>query len=201
MKLNKLLERQIKKFIPAHIRTNESLNDFLHAVNDSYNAYERDHELSDRAFKISEEEYIRINKELKSENDLKKLSITKLKETILTLGDYETSGTSDDLLDVVQYLKQQVVKRKEAEQESTTTANRLSSLIVNMQEGILVEDDRRHIALVNNFFCSLFNIPAGPEILTGTDCSNSASHSKHLFKKPEAFVKKINRLVSEKNWL
>jgi PAS domain S-box-containing protein len=198
MKLNKLLERQIKKFIPADMDTAGPLQHFLQAVSDSYNAYERDHELSDRAFKISEEEYIRINKELKNENDLKKISIARLKETIVTLGDYEITNTADDLLDVVQYLKQQVIKRKEAELESATINNRLSSLIINMQEGILVEDERRHIALVNHFFCDLFNIPADPELLTGTDCSGSAEQSKMLFKNPEAFVKKIDRLVTEK---
>lgn len=198
MKLNKLLERQVKKLLPLEFADNNQLRQFLLAINDSYNAYERDNELTDRAFKLSEEEYILINKELKSENELKKISISKLKETITSLGDTEVSNTSDDLLDVVKYLEKQVSKRKEAELEFSTAANRLTSLIINMQEGILVEDDKRHIALTNLFFCDLFNISASPQSLAGTDCSGFAEQAKHLFKKPDAFVKRITRLITEK---
>ncbi len=198
MKLNKLLERQLNKFISPELRASESLQQFLHAVSDSYTAYERDHELSDRAFKISEEEYIRINEELKKENNQKKLSIIKLKETISTLGDDEINNTSDDLLDVVRYLKEQVEKRKAAENESNTINNRLTSLIVNMQEGILVEDENRHIALTNHFFCNLFNIEAPPNMLIGTDCSNAAEVSKHLFTDPEQFESRIKTIVNNK---
>lgn len=198
MKLNKLLERQLNKFITPDLKANESLQQFLQAVSDSYNAYERDHVLSDRAFKISEEEYIRINAELKNENDKKKLSVIKLKETINTLGDDEIKNTGDDLLDVVHYLKQQVEKRKAAEDESNTITNRLTSLIVNMQEGILVENEQKQIALTNNFFCNLFNIPAAPAELIGADCSNAAEQSKHLFKNPDQFVSRIETIVANK---
>lgn len=160
MKLNKLLERQVKKLLPQEFADNPQLRQFLHAINDSYTAYERDNELTDRAFKLSEEEYILINKELKSENELKKISISKLKETISELGDTDVNNTSDDLLDVVKYLEKQVSKRKQAEMEFSTAANRLTSLIINMQEGILVEDDSRHIALTNLFSATcLISLP------------------------------------------
>lgn len=198
MKLNKLLERQINKFISPELKADESLQQFFYAVSDSYNAYERDHVLSDRAFKISEEEYIRINEELKKENTRKKLSIVNLKETISTLGDDEINDTGDDLLGVVRYLKQQVEKRKTAENESNTIANRLTSLIVNMQEGILVEDEQRRIALTNHCFCTLFNIGIEPHLLVGADCSNTAEESKHLFKDPVQFVNRIHTIISDK---
>ncbi len=198
MKLNKLLERQINKFISPGLKADESLQQFFYAVSDSYNAYERDHVLSDRAFKISEEEYIRINEELKKENTKKKLSIVNLKETISTLGDDEINDTGDDLLGVVRYLKQQVEKRKTAENESNTIANRLTSLIVNMQEGILVEDEQRRIALTNHCFCTLFNIGIEPHLLVGADCSNTAEESKHLFKDPVQFVNRIHTIISDK---
>lgn len=198
MKLNKLLERQVNKLIPESLRDNSGLKNFIYAVNESYCAYERDQELTTRAFKISEDEYIAVNEKLKTENNLKKISITRLKETIKEIGDTEIANDSEDLLDVIKYLKQQVIQRKETEAELLTTANRLTSLIINMQEGILVEDDKRKIVLTNHFFCDLFNITANPQYMTGADCSGSAAASKMLFKNPDAFENSIGKLVKEK---
>ena len=57
MKLNKLLEKQLKKFFPGELYEQEEVKQFIKTVNDSYNAYEKDLELSEHAFKITEEEY------------------------------------------------------------------------------------------------------------------------------------------------
>ncbi|MFN8250900.1 MAG: PAS domain S-box protein [Ferruginibacter sp.] len=197
MNLNKLLERQVKKFMPAGINDDGSLRSFLSAVSESYDAYERDHDLSDRAFKISEEEYIRVNNALKTENELKKISIGKIRETIKTIGDDDTSQKSDDLLDVIRYLKRQVIKRKRAERDSSTITNQLTSLIINMQEGILVEDNKRNIALTNPFFCNMFGLAITPDLLAGTSRLDLADQTKHFFKEPGKFLENIRSAVSK----
>lgn len=117
MKQNKLLQKQLLKFLPPEFHDDENLADFINAVNDSYNAYERDHELATRAFKLSEEDYEEVNKKLKSEVELKKISIIKLKEAISNLEKDAifTLNTSDDLPDVIEYLKKQIEKRKAVE--------------------------------------------------------------------------------------
>jgi len=76
--------------------------------------------------------------------------------------------------------------------------DRLSNIIVNMQEGVLVEDENRLIVLINESFCSMFGIPVKPELLLGADCSGSAEQSKHLFEDPELFVARINNLLSKR---
>lgn len=198
MKWNKLLERQLRKFLPGELRDDVSISKFLSAVNDSYDAYERDNDLANRAFKISEEEYVTINKQLQVENELKKLSINRLKETITGLGEKGLDHSGDDLLDIVTYLETQIDKRKNAEEELLATANRLSSLIINLQSGVLLENENRHIILTNQFFCDIFGIPVAPELLIGSDCTGSAEQSKHLFKTPDAFVRRVNELVHKK---
>jgi len=198
MRSNKLLTRQLKKLLPGSLQDDPSLQPFLMAVNNSYNAYERDNELASRAFAISEEEYIRINKKLAEEAAVKKLSIDQLKETIKEIDQHAISQDNNELLDIISYLKLQIIKRKNAEEEFSTAGNRLSSLILNMQAGILVEDENRRIVLTNEFFCRLFGIPVPPDQLTGIDCSGSALQSMHLFKEPDRFVSDIDRLLSEK---
>ena len=74
----------------------------------------------------------------------------------------------------------------------------LSNLIINMQEGILLEDSNRKIILTNQLFCDMFAIPAPPEALVGADCSDSAEQSKSLFKNPDKFLTHIQKILSDK---
>jgi len=118
-------------------------------------------------------------------------------------------GTSDNLYfsflccplpkeKIINIYGRDITKEKRVELELKSTALRISNLIVNMQEGILVEDEDRIILLANQIFCSLFNIPINADLLIGEDCSSSASESKHLFKNPDAFEQQINDLLHNK---
>jgi PAS domain S-box-containing protein len=86
-------------------------------------------------------------------------------------------GTISDINDI---------KRKDIELE--ITAKRLSVLLENLNEAILLEDEDRKILLINQSFCQIFSIPLNPVQLIGTDCSNAAEQSKLLFRYPEEYV-------------
>ena len=91
-----------------------------------------------------------------------------------------------------------ITKQKTLELELGATANRLTSLIKNLYSGVLLENENRKIGLINQKFCDLFNIPVSPEILIGSDCSQAAVQSKHLFKNPEEFVSRIDKILTDK---
>jgi PAS domain S-box-containing protein len=74
----------------------------------------------------------------------------------------------------------------------------LTNLIINLQEGILLENSNRQILLTNHLFCDMFGIPAPPEALIGADCTDSAEQSKVFFKNPDKFIADINVILSEK---
>jgi PAS domain S-box-containing protein len=76
--------------------------------------------------------------------------------------------------------------------------NRLSSLLLNLESGVLLEDENRKIILTNKKFCEFFQIPVNPETLKGQDCTKAAEQSKNLFKKPDDFVNNINALLKDK---
>ena len=193
MNLNKLLQKQISKYLPADLQENKDLQRFFEVIGDSYSALQRDVELSERAFSISEGEYEALNKKLKQELELKKLSVNKLNETVSVIKGEESHGESDDLLLIADYLKQQVSKRKSAEEVFV-------SLVNNSQSAILLEDENRKIVFTNQLFCDLFQIPVSPEALQGADCSDSAEQSKHLFSDPEAFVIEIQSILIEREF-
>ncbi|MFM2048900.1 MAG: hypothetical protein RI955_1448, partial [Bacteroidota bacterium] len=116
MDYNKLLSRQIKKYLPEECLKNASFQHFIKAINDSYNSFERDKELANHAFSISEMEYIGVNSKLKSEVLQKEFSIKKLKEAINDIEGNEASfNENESLPEIINYLHHQIDKRKEAE--------------------------------------------------------------------------------------
>lgn len=91
-----------------------------------------------------------------------------------------------------------ITEQKRAQESMDSITTRLGTLIRNMHSGILVEDQHRMIALVNQEFCDIFSIPVEPELLVGTDCTNSAEQSMNLFQEPEKFLKRIEQILIEK---
>ncbi len=91
-----------------------------------------------------------------------------------------------------------ISRDKEAEEQIRASENRLSTLIANLQTGILVENEERKISLTNQMFCDIFQIPVPPEMLKGADCSNAAEESKGHFADPEGFVKRIDEILKSR---
>jgi two-component system, sensor histidine kinase len=114
----------------------------------------------------------------------------------------------DPLIDLLHVLKSQEITTNEIKQLLIQVSqqknilreseSRISSLVLNLQTGILLEDQRRHIVLCNRMFCELFNIPVSPELLTGVDCSNAAEESKLMFQDPVHFVSRIDVILRER---
>jgi len=91
-----------------------------------------------------------------------------------------------------------ITEQKETEQKLESTASRLTSLISNLNAAVLLENENRTVALLNQRFCEFFNIPVSPAQLIGTDYSQSAEETKHLFINPDEFVSRINQLLKDK---
>ncbi len=91
-----------------------------------------------------------------------------------------------------------ITDRKNTEEQLKNTQIRLSTLISNMQSGILVEDENRKIILINQFLCDIFGIKGNPEEMVGVDCAVSMDALKHQFQDPEEFISQVNNLLSER---
>jgi PAS domain S-box-containing protein len=87
---------------------------------------------------------------------------------------------------------------KQTGNEIKSKSSILTNLIINLGEGILLENSERKIVLTNQLFCEMFAIPAPPEAIIGGDCSESAEQSKHFFKNPEIFVADIEKILTNK---
>jgi PAS domain S-box-containing protein len=81
------------------------------------------------------------------------------------------------------------------EEKCKSHYTRLESLIKHLNAGVLVENEKRNILVVNQKFLDIFKIGATINQLIGTDCSNAAEMSKHLIKDPDEFVLKIEEIL------
>jgi PAS domain S-box-containing protein len=203
MEVHKLLQRQIKKHLTDDCLKNPQFTTFINSVNESYHSFERDKDLLEHAFQISEKEYNEINDNLKKEYALKQQSISNLFANILELdAEYgmQSDNNKDDLLLVTGYVSRQIKERKKVEKKLRQTVELLQALLDNLRSGILVVDNQGKIAFINSYFCEMRKISIAPEHLVGADHSRIFDESKIVFKNREAYAERVNAIV-EKNEL
>ncbi|UOB19071.1 sensor histidine kinase [Abyssalbus ytuae] len=87
--MNSLLERQIRKYLSTQVESPVNLTEFLEAINRSYENYEDQLKMIQRAMTISSDELFDANRKLQEEADRQSKLIDKLKEVINTLSLYQ----------------------------------------------------------------------------------------------------------------
>lgn len=79
------------------------------------------------------------------------------------------------------------VRAQEALHAATT---RLETLIGNIQAGVIVEDDRAQLVLVNKTFCDMMGIGVPPGVLVGANVVPMVRGAALLFADPDGFVER-----------
>jgi len=123
---HKLVQRQLKKYSCPELLANEHFLKFVEAVSDSYEAFDKDKELSDHSFTISQQDFSEINDKLKEEFELKNLFIKKLKDALNNISTKANNAIihqDDDLLQIVDLLNDEITKRKEVESQLILAKN------------------------------------------------------------------------------
>ncbi|TXF85973.1 PAS domain S-box protein [Neolewinella aurantiaca] len=195
---HKLLQKQIRKYLPDNLLGQADCKAFLESINNSYESFERDRELMDHAFKLSEKEYTEVNQELDSLANQRLLTLKQLNQTISSLlGSDQALSENEDLVSLSEKIRGQVNINKLTKKQLFRNINLFKTLLANLQSGVLIENESREVLFTNDLFCSMFKMPATPDEMVGQDCSDSAMHCMNLFKDPERFVSRIETLLSE----
>ena len=201
------------KFLPPGFIESAEGSQFIEAVNNSYHAYERDIELLNHAFRLNEEEYIDINNKLKEEINLKQVSISRLKDSILTISAKSDSikqeNDSDELLDIVNYLDGQINSRKQAEQMLRISEEKYRNITANMRLGLLEVDNDEIITFANQSFCEMsgYTLPelmgAKASLLFAKDEQAAILRQKNELRKQghsDAYEISLNNKNGEQKW-
>lgn len=107
--MNTLLQRQLSKYIPDELKNNLSLQSFLEAVNRSYENFEGQLSISQRAMMISSDELYEANLKLREEaSNLKKI-IDSLNYVVkvLNLESLENIEDVNQSVNLVKYIEKQ----------------------------------------------------------------------------------------------
>jgi PAS domain S-box-containing protein len=91
---------------------------------------------------------------------------------------------------------QDISEKKNAEEYVRNSGRRLSALIQNLKEGILLGDQDHRITIVNQSFCDLFNLPGGADELSGKDTSTVLNDISRMFTTPERFIEFYSETIS-----
>lgn len=83
--MNPLLKRQIRKYLPEDIRESGRLDDFIDAIEKSYENSENQFAMLQRATMVSSKELSEASEKLKKESDAQREIIEKLKNVINTI--------------------------------------------------------------------------------------------------------------------
>lgn len=101
--MNPLLKRQIRKYLPEDIRESGRLNDFIDAIDKSYENSDNQFAMLQRATMISSKELSEASEKLKKESDAQREIIEKLKNVIKTIG--IDDGLEENSLENISTLK------------------------------------------------------------------------------------------------
>ena len=74
----------------------------------------------------------------------------------------------------------------------------MTSMVNNLQSGLLVEGEDRNIIQVNQFFCEMFDIEEAPDNLVGASSIETLLQHKSLFPDLDSFIENIERCVAWK---
>ena len=118
---HKLLVRQINKHLTEECLQHERFQQFVKAVNESYQNFDRDKELFEHSSFLNEREYAKINQKLKEEISQRRQSEEKLIEAIQSMeipeGDELPEFGPENLVSLVDFLQKQIEHRKQIEHE------------------------------------------------------------------------------------
>lgn len=91
-----------------------------------------------------------------------------------------------------------ITKDRASNEKLIESENRLSTLVLNLNSGIVLEDENRKIVLSNTKFSELLNKEMHPDDLFGMDIKFVSNQNKNLVKNPELFIQRLHEIVENK---
>jgi PAS domain S-box-containing protein len=150
---HRLLNRQIKKHFgddpPA------GLTPFLEAVSQSYEHYQSDRNLIERAMNISSAELTQSNRKLLDESKRHKLLIESLKDSIKSISPDARNIEDDDLLQMADVLQEEIITRKTTEKLIAISEEKYRNIIENMELGMVETSLDGKLITVFDEFCKI----------------------------------------------
>ncbi len=130
--MNSLLKRQVRKYLGNGFERTPEVDTFLDAVDKSYNTFDEQFCMVQRATTISSEELFRVNAQLREEMVAQKNLIAKLKKVLNTFNAFklpetdekDEKGDSSELIDLISSQTQQILAMNEQKEKLLSDLSR-----------------------------------------------------------------------------
>lgn len=159
--MNRLLQRQLRRSFGNDATMSPELQSFIQAVEGSYNHYEEDRKLLERAMNISSKELEETNKQLLGDVKEKNEILSRLRTSLKTLSTIDKGSTPDniaadiDIMEAVNLLHDQATRIVKMENELTF----VNILLNHTNDSIQVADETGRFIFINNEFSKRLNLP------------------------------------------
>lgn len=155
-KMHRLLERQLRKWLPGYPEIPSEMRDLFCAINESYFHHDNDRLMVENAMRESSDELTvkkgQINQLLNDQT----IVINSLKEAVVRLVPETEIGVETDLLCIADILQESITRREVAESMKEQTDQRLLDIIDNLNLGMVEYDVEGRLTDVQNNFASMF---------------------------------------------
>jgi PAS domain S-box-containing protein len=211
--MNRLLKRQLKRHFNGIENIPEEMLPLIEAIEHSYNHYEEDRALLERAMDISSEELVEVNQQLREEAKAQKSILFKLKSALNTVleissaeQDLNIENDDENILVIVTVLESQLKTIKQYEENLML----IKRFIDQSTDAIEVADESGKIFFVNQKAANLLEIPVdkliGKNIYDVDNkmrsaksweqiCKTLETHEELIFRRLQKFKNGTSRLM------
>ena len=155
-KYHRLLERQLKKFLPGYPDVPEQFKDVLSAVSNSYEHTDNDRVLMETAMRESSDELMAKKEALNALLSRQSHVLESLKEAASALFPDRTSLENEDLLQLADVVQEEIQKRQIAESRKAQSDQRLIDIIESLNLGMARYDLEGSVTHAEHRFAEIF---------------------------------------------
>ncbi|MFN0032836.1 MAG: response regulator [Flavobacteriales bacterium] len=207
---HRLLERQLKKFLPGYPNASVDMESLLLAINETYNQNDNDRQLMERAMLLSSEELTLKKNMVDALQQEQGRVLDALKDAAQRMLPDKSFQQDHDLFQLTDVLFAEIAKRRSAEHKNEVTEEMMSSLLNNLKLGMAEFDMEGNITSAHQRYCDIVGY-TNDELIGKNSIELFANdESKESFEKVLAqhqngdqgvFELHIRRKDGEKIWL
>ena len=153
---HRLLERQLKKFLPGYPVVSEEMQELLRAISNSYEHFDNDRVVMETAMRESSDELMARKSALNELLDRQSQVLESLREAASSLFPDQASIVNEDLLRLADIVQEEIHKRHIAEARKEQSDQRLMDIIESLDLGMARYNLEGRLTHIEPRFAQLF---------------------------------------------
>lgn len=155
---HRLLERQLKKYLPGYPSVSTELEAMLRAISNSYEHFDNDRVVMETAMRESSDELMAKKTALNALLERQSHVLETLREAATALFPDQASIVNEDLLRLADIVQEEIHKRHIAETRKKQSEQRLRDIIESLDLGLALYDMSGKLTQVEPRFAELFGM-------------------------------------------